>query len=273
MLLMSTSGPLGRIIDLPSYVSICLRCLLAAGLLAVFCRLRGISLSLSSGRDFRRIVLISILLVAHWTTYFLALQLSNIAIGMLALFTYPVFTALIEPLLLKTKLERIHLLFGAVSLIGVSLLVPGIDFQNQYLQGLLMGLLSSLIYVFRNVLVKPLVQHHNAMSLMFYQLLIGGLIMSPVLAYQDPGQIAAEWPGILALAVITTAMGHSLFVYALNHYSATSLGIISTIQPIYGIIMGVIFLSEIPTSKAMLGGALILLTVVAEGIRNGLKSG
>ena len=38
----------------------------------------------------------------------------------------------------------------------------------------------------------------------------------------------------------------------------------SGIQPIYGILFGVLFLSEIPSVRSIIGGALIIMTVVIE---------
>jgi drug/metabolite transporter (DMT)-like permease len=38
----------------------------------------------------------------------------------------------------------------------------------------------------------------------------------------------------------------------------------SGIQPIYGILLGVVFLSEIPSNRSILGGILIILTVLIE---------
>ena len=50
----------------------------------------------------------------HWVTYFYALQWSNVAIGMLSLFTYPVITALLEPLFFNTRFQLRHLILGAL---------------------------------------------------------------------------------------------------------------------------------------------------------------
>ena len=41
----------------------------------------------------------------HWITYFYALKFSNVAIGMLSLYTFPVMTALLEPFFIKVKLD------------------------------------------------------------------------------------------------------------------------------------------------------------------------
>ncbi len=271
MLFMSTSGPLGRFVNLPPAVTICVRCLIAAGILAVVCRYMRISFTFRNRRDFWRILCVGVLLVSHWTTYFMALQLANIAVGMLALFTYPVLAALLEPVILRTKLQPVHLVFGILTLIGVALLVPKLDFQDHFVQGILAGLVSALIYVFRNLLLKPVATSYSPIQLMFYQLLLGGLAMSPILISVEVVDILVEWKPLVMLAIITTAVGHTMFVRALRHYTVTSLSIMTTIQPIYGIIMGVVFLSEMPSGRSMIGGAIILSTVVMEGYRNAVK--
>ena len=55
------------------------------------------------------LVVAGVFLGTHWVTYFYALQWSNVAIGMLSLFTFPVITACLEPLFLKTKFKWRHL--------------------------------------------------------------------------------------------------------------------------------------------------------------------
>ena len=45
--------------------------------------------------------------------------------------------------------------------------------------------------------------------------------------------------------MVTTAIGHTLMVTSLKHFSVTTASIISSLQPVYGIIMAFLFLSEI----------------------------
>ena len=268
MILMGTSGPLGRYIDLPPALTICIRCLIAAFLLGFFCRLTGVTFLFANRRDFWRTGLVGVILVLHWTTYFMALQLANVAIGMLSLFTYPMITALLEPVFLKTKLQPIHLLFGAMGILGVSFLVPSISIENEYLQGALMGMLSAFLYALRNLILKPIVGAYSPLQSMFYQLLVGGLVLSPLLLWADFEAVMNQWEAILLLSVITTAVGHTMFVKVLNNFSVTAMSVMTTIQPIYGIIMGMIFLAEIPALRSVIGGLIILTTVVLESIRS-----
>ncbi|MDW3192694.1 MAG: DMT family transporter [Cytophagales bacterium] len=271
MILMGTSGAFGRYIDLPAELSIAIRCLLGALFLGIFCWIRGVSFRLNSRKDVLNLVFISVLVLFHWTTYFIALQKSTVAIAMLSLFTYPIFTTFLEPLFYKTKLQPVHLLLAFLTLVGVALLAPSFDLNNQYLQGILWGLASAVGYSCRNLFVKKQVGVYSGMTLMFYQLLFGGVIFLPLLFVYDLNPAEEQWIPLVGLSLITTAIGHTMFVLALRHFTVTSMSIMSTIQPIYGILIGIIFLGEIPGLRAVAGGVLILTTVVIESARSARK--
>ncbi|WP_238354557.1 DMT family transporter [Fulvivirga marina] len=268
MILMSTSGSLGRYIALPPPVTIWWRCLLAAIFLYIFCRWKKINLSINLAHDGFSIITAAALLGGHWVTYFYALHLSNVAIGMLSLFTYPVFTAFLEPILLKSKFNFWHIGLGALALVGIYLLAPDFDMENSYVQGILFGLVSSLLYALRNILLKKKVARYQGSTLMFYQLLIAMVLFVPVLFLYDSSGITEQWPAVITLALVTTAIGHTMFIMGLKHFSVSTASIISSSQPIYGIIIGMIFLHEIPQWNTIIGGALILTTVVIESIRS-----
>ena len=57
-------------------------------------------------------------MAVHWVTYFYALKLSNVALGVLSLYTFPIIIALLEPLFLKVKFDPIYILLGLMVLIG-----------------------------------------------------------------------------------------------------------------------------------------------------------
>ncbi len=72
---------------------------------------------------------------------------------------------------------------------------------------------------------------------------------------------------MIALALVTTAIGHTLFLYSLRNFSTITASIISSTQPIYGIIGGMIFLQEFPTKNTYIGGSIIIFTVVIETLK------
>lgn len=266
ILIISTSGALGRYIQLPPELTIFWRAVLATIFLYLFCKWKKYSLKIYSKADLGKIVLGGILFGAHWVTYFYALQLSNVAIGMLSIYTYPVLTSFLEPVILKTKFKMYHFGLGILVLIGIYFLVPDFSFDNRYTQAVGFGVFSALCYSLRNILMKPKVEKYNGFSLMFYQVFIISILLLPLLfVYGTPG-LAENWIPLTTLALFTTCVGHTLFLMSFRHFSITTASIMSSMQPVFGITIALIFLKEYPALITLVGGALILTAVMIEGV-------
>lgn len=267
MLFVSTSGALGRYIDLPIPLIIVSRSILAILVLLLYCKWKGFSFKIAK-KDRLSIFASGIFLGLHWLTYFYSLKLSNVAIGMLSLFTYPIITSFLEPLLLKIKFQRIHFLLGALVLTGIYFLVPSFDLNNSYTVAIGVGLLSALFYALRNIILKKRTASYNGSSLMCFQLIVISVLMSPVFLFYETDGFASQWQWLLVLAILTTAIGHTLFLNSFKHFSITTASILSSVQPIFGIIIAALFLKEIPTLMTVVGGLLILSSVVVESVRS-----
>jgi len=266
--LVSTSGALGKFIAMPTEVIIFFRAVLAMIFLFLFCKVKKLSLKLKSKKHTITFILGGILMGGHWITYFYALKMANVAMGMLSLFTFPVIVAFLEPVFLKLKFDPINIVLGILVLLGVYILAPEFNIKSTSVQGILFGLLSALFYTVRILILKQQVSQYNGVVLMFYQTIIITICLFPVLFFMDTSGIQTQWPYLLLLALITTAIGHSLLVHSLQFFSASTTSIISSVQPIFGIIIAFIFLNEIPTFNTYIGGALILTTVLIESFRS-----
>ena len=271
MLFISTSGVLGRYIALPPPVSIWVRSLIALILLVLYARYKKFNFQINWKNHGAAVCWSGILMAIHWITYFFALQWSNVAIGMLSLFTYPVITVFLEPFFIPVKLQKMHLLLGGLILLGIYFLVPAFDLKNSGTQGLLIGLFSALAYALRNLILKK----HNAMGngsvQMIYQLVVVVVLLAPVLWLYPEADIISQWPYLFILGAITTALGHTLFLSSFSHFNISTASIMSSIQPLFGVLLGALFLYEIPTLKSVIGGALILTTVLIESKRSRTK--
>ncbi len=267
-LFISTSGALGKFIAMPTPVIIWWRSALATLFLLIFCLYKGINLKVHNGKDRWTFFMASLLMGGHWITYFYALKLSNVALGMLSLFTFPVITALLEPVFLKTKFNPIHIVLGIIVLIGIYILAPDFNLESSQVQGILFGLLSALCYSIRVLILKQHVANYHGSMLMFYQTFVITIVLLPILFFMDLSGFQSQFPYLMLIALLTTAIGHSLMVHSLKFFSATAATIISSIQPIFGIILAFLFLHEIPHTNTYIGGALILATVVIESIRS-----
>ncbi|MFT5217163.1 MAG: drug/metabolite transporter (DMT)-like permease [Glaciecola sp.] len=271
-LFISTSGALGKFIEMPTPVIIWWRSSLALILLFAFCKFKKINLKINSKKDLWTFILSALFMGAHWITYFYALKFSNVAIGMLSLYTFPVMTALLEPFFIKVKLDPIHIFLGFLVLIGIYILAPEFNLESSHVQGILLGLLSALCYSLRILILKQHIANYNGTMLMMYQLLILTIVLAPFLYFMDTSGIKTQFPYVIILAVVTTAIGHSMFVHSLKHFSSSTATIMTSALPVYGIIIAYFFLSEIPNKNVFIGGLLIISTVIIEGIRSQKKS-
>jgi len=264
MLFISTSGVLGRYIALPPPVSIWFRSLIAIVLLLLYARYKKFRFQINCKKHGAAVWWSGFFMALHWITYFFALQWSNVAIGMLSLFTYPIITVFLEPFFMPVQLQKRHLLLGILILVGIYFLVPEFDLKNTATQGLLIGLFSALAYSLRNLILKK----HNAMGngsiQMIYQLGVIVLLLLPVLWIYPEADLSSQWPYLLVLGAVTTALGHTLFLSSFSHFSISTASILSSVQPLFGVLLGALFLSEIPDLKSIFGGLLILTTVVLE---------
>lgn len=266
----STSGALGRHISLPVPLTIASRALIAFVLIYLFCKWKKLDFKIQKS-DLRSVLLSGVLMGIHWVTYFYSLQMSNVAIGMLSLFTYPVITSLLEPLLLKTKFQRIHLLLGAMVITGTVFLVPDFNLEHDYIPAIALGLISALAYSLRNLITKSKVGTYNGSVLMFYQLVVVSVCLAPTYFLSDTSQLPNQISWIIFLALVTTTIGHTWFIYSFRNFSVTSASFISSLQPVYGILIGMFFLKEYPAASTIFGGLLILASVALESL-NTFKS-
>jgi len=264
----STSGVLGKFIEMPSEIIIWFRSFFAMLFLGVFCRYRKLSFKVKSKKHVRPFIIAGVFMAAHWVTYFYALKLSNVAIGMLSLYTFPVMIAFLEPVFLKVKFNPVYIILGILVLLGLYVLSPDFTFENSTFKGIIFGLVSALCYAIRILILKQYVHQYNGVMLMFYQTIIITICLFPTLFFMDVSGVKTQLPYILLLALITTAIGHSLMVYSLQFFSASTTSIISSVQPIFGIVLAFLFLREIPNTNTYIGGSLILATVVIESIRS-----
>lgn len=73
---------------------------------------------------------------------------------------------------------------------------------------------------------------------------------------------------IALLGIIFTGVAHTLFINGLKNVKAQKAGIISTLEPVYGIIFAILLLRELPTLRELVGGIIILSMVLYSSIKS-----
>jgi len=266
ILFIGTSGPLARLIHLSPFAIICFRSFGGLLFLLLFIRLSRKSIWIKNKRNRNFIWLSGLFLAAHWVCYFFALQLSTVALGMLSMFTFPVITVLLEPFFAKTRLRLVQILVAMLALLGIYIMLPTFDVQNDNTLGIAIGLLSALLYALRNLILKKHSFGEIGLVVVSHQLLIVGMVTLPFALIAPPSflQIKESAYYLLFLALVTTAIGHTFFLKSLQHFSASTVSILSNFTPLVGIVLGMLFLQENPAGNVILGGLLILCSAFLE---------
>ena len=249
--------------ELEPEIAIFWRSLFAAILLGLFLKGSKRKFSISTKQDYNLILLGGGLMAIHWVTYFYSLHLSNVAIAIITLHTYPAMTTLLEPLILKTKFRWVHLILAIIVVTGVWIMSPEIKTNSDTIAAIGFGLFSAFAYAIRNIVTRKVMPRYHGSTMMFYQLCIMALILCPFLFFKSSAPlITHDIPELVGLVILTTCLGHTLLVVNLKKYKAVTVALLSCIIPIYGILWSFIFLGERPLQKTLIGGCFILATFV-----------
>lgn len=260
-----------KLIPWPSLMIIWGRMALAAPCMLAFLLLTGKRVRFASRKDAPLMLFLSALLAVHWVTYFASTKISTVAIGMLSVFTYPIFITFIEPYFAKTRVKREDVWISLIAFAGVIFMIENLSWKSTATQGIALGTFSALAYAFRNILSKRLMPAYSGSQLMFYQLLFGSLMLSPIAYFMPVTVEATDLWYLLLLAVLATALAHTLFLSSMSILSARTAAILAVIQPLYGVVLAITMLGEYPTARELIGGTFILSAVVIETLRHTKK--
>ncbi len=261
-----------KLLPFPAATIISGRAVIACILLFLFLILRGKNIRVRNFADFLKIFGIGILFGAHWVTYFHSIQVSTIAIGMLSLFTYPVFTAIMEPLFLGEKIDPFSILLAMFAFGGLATMIPSYDWNDAGFQGVVWGLVSAVLYALRNILTKQMHVHYASAHLLSIQLFATSLLLLPfadglVAMVSNPLYLFYQ----VVMAGVFTAFAHTLWIRSFSQLPVVTAGIFSTISPFYGILSAWFFIGEIPPNRIWLGGGIVLFCAIMEIIRTSKK--
>ena len=107
---------------------------------------------------------------------------------------------------------------------------------------------------------------------MFYQTLLTACMLSPFLSVDLADINNDSWTLLVVLGVCFTAMPHTLLVTALRYLKAKTVGLISCLQPLYGSLLAIPFLAEIPNAATITGGVLVISAALFETWHAGKNS-
>ncbi|MDA8124278.1 MAG: DMT family transporter [Deltaproteobacteria bacterium] len=267
VLLLSGASLSAKLITLAATQTIALRALIATLALFVFVKFTGTRMGLRSRADLGWILLTGLIVAAHWVVFFTGIQASSVAIVLTAFYTFPVITVLMEALLHRHAVDRRNLVLALIVFAGVYLAVPGGFAGGRLAIGAALGILSGCLYSLRNVLYRKHLRNYPASAMMLYQTAVVAVVLLPFLSTGIDLRTDHRWIYLLALGVLFTAVAHTLYVNSLRTIRASTAGLISCMEPIYGMILAAVVLGEKPGMQTIAGALIVVTAAVYTSIR------
>jgi drug/metabolite transporter (DMT)-like permease len=200
----------------------------------------------------------------HWLCFYASVKLANASVAATTMALAPVVVALSEPWITGARLERHNLLLGVLVIPGVALVVGGLP-GDMHL-GFWVGVVSAALAAVFNLLNKRLLSHHDAMAITCIELGAGFLLLTllgPALGepFVLPSVQDSAW--LLALAVFCTLIPFVVSLGTLRHLSAFTTQLAINLEPVYAILLAVLFLGEARELDTLFFmGVLIVLAAV-----------
>ena len=217
------------------------------------------------------LILLGAILAWHWAAFFQSIQVSSVAVGLLSYSSFPAFTVLLEPFFSREKLDRRNLFLAALCLVGVFLIIPRLDLGDRVYQGVLWGLVSGLTFAVLTVFNRRLAQIHSSLGIAFLEDFFATLFLLPFLIFVPHRLSSGDLALLVILGVVCTAVSHTLFIQGMRTIRAQTASIISSLEPVYGTVLALLLLGEIPTLRTLAGGAVILTAVLFVTLKEGVR--
>ena len=204
-------------------------------------------------------MLLGVLLAVHWCAFSLSIPLSTVALWLPSFSTFPLFVTLLEPFFFKQRVKRRDVIMALIVFAGLVLVLPSFDFSQKPVQGAAWGIFSGLTFALLAIFNKKNLVLEPPVRLAFFQNLFAAAAILPVFALIPQTIPAPDQILLLAiLGIVFTALAHTLFISSLTNLRAATVSIITCLEPLYGIILAVILLGEIPNLRMIIGGTIIL---------------
>ncbi len=266
VLIFSFTALFSKLVSLPALDITFYRSVFAFLAIAIYMAFTKQSYQLGSKRDYMMAALLGCLLAVHWVTYFHAMQVSTVAVGVIALYTYPVITVFLEPLFHGEKPHIADIISSIAVLFGIYLIVPEFSLDNSILVGVLFGVFSALMMALRNIMQRRYFSAYKASHSLFYQTLVVMLVLVVFIDTDISSIEESQWWLLLLLGIVFTALPHTLFAHGLLHLKAKTASLIACVQVVYAAIFAAVILGEWLTWNVVAGGLIVVSAAMYESL-------
>ena len=259
-----TLAPFVRKIAVSSGELALYRAVLAALLIGGFLLVTKQKLAFSSLKKELFLLLFSgVAMGFNWIMLFEAYKYTTVAIATLSYYFAPVIVTLVCPLLFHEKLTKKQILCFVMSTVGLSLVtgITNLGSGGNDAVGIAFGLGAAVLYatvVLLNKFIKGVTGIHRT----FLQFLAAIAVLVPYVLLTSGMNLGnldvAGWGCLLIVGLVHTGINYCLYFTSLKELSGQEAAILSYIDPLVAVVIGVLILKEPLSWQQLFGGALIL---------------
>jgi len=258
-ILWSSGGLFIKLITLNAMQLSFFRCFIAAIVFALLFRKK---LLIVNGFTFINAAFYAIVL----STFVIATKTTTAANAIFLQSTAPIYVLIFEPIINKTKQERINVITIAVCFIGMIFFFLG-EISPGHLEGNLVALLSGIMFAAFFLGMRKNGNEFQQSSI-FYGNILVSIICIPFLFDMKPLSFDDIWM-VTFLGVFQIAFAYALFSYGLKRILAVEASIISMFEPVLNPVWVLIGYGEMPSFFAAIGGGIIIVAVFVKTLVSG----
>ena len=248
------------------------RTTLAAVVLLVIAKRLENHAPIKNWSDLATFTAIAALLAVHWVLFFKSIKVSTVAIGLVTTYTYPVIMVFLESRLFNHKLRALDFAGAVAVLVGIYYLVPEVALSDATFQGVIYGVAAgAMIPIIVLTRKKRIIGNYNSWDISAYEMGIAGMILLPFVLFDESLVHMPSSRDLLLLAVlgvVLTGFARVLFVNSQRQLSGKVVGITLVLEVVYGVILAMILLAAVPSTREIVGGLIIVCAALFESLRS-----
>ncbi len=190
--------------------------------------------------------------------FFYAINKIGMAKATVLTFTYPIWAAMLSPLIFKKPVSTGLWIAIIIAFIGLYLIVIPSEGVSSISAMDLIALFAGLLSGWAILSIKKLHETDSSRAILFSQCLFG-LMFAMIPSYREGYTFSAEAWAILVLIGIIAAVAQLQMTHAYKFIGAIEGSLISILNPVLNVFLGVIFFKEPLTLRALFGCAIVLI--------------
>jgi drug/metabolite transporter (DMT)-like permease len=219
-----------------------------------------------------KISLVGVIVTIHWILFYAAIKVSNVSITLSCFSSITLFTAIMEPIINRKRIDKMELFFALLIMIGIYTIFA---FQKIYVLGIALALISAFFGSIFTIYNKRFLEHYDAGVITFYELFTGFIFLSLLLPFfLNYTHLPFEIPHnsnlvyLLLLSIVCTTIAFTISLIALKKLSAFIMNLSVNLEPVYSIVLAIIIFHEdkFLNTGFYIGTAIIIAAVVLHGL-------